>query len=96
MIQLLRTWRQASPAVVNCEPGYWTNGWMSTPISAPGNALVPGWVPLSRTARQTGALLPGCDLARAALDSSGAGNCGATKPAGAPFPAVADPGAAAC
>ncbi|CFV94855.1 Uncharacterised protein [Bordetella pertussis] len=33
MSQLLRTWRQASPAVVYCEPGYWTKRWISTPAS---------------------------------------------------------------
>jgi hypothetical protein len=39
MIQLLRTWRQASPAVVKREPGYCTKGWISVPISAPGRLV---------------------------------------------------------
>ena len=31
--QLLRTWRQASPAVVKREPGYCTMGWIRLPAS---------------------------------------------------------------
>ena len=82
MIQRLRTWRQASPALVNFEPGYCVNGWISGSPALPGTLLV---APLeSRTERQNGALLPGCVLPRWAFDSSGLGSAGATKPAGGP------------
>ena len=97
MSHWLRTWRQASPAVVNLDPGYCTKGWIKTPFSAPGMDVKPGWVPDSRTARHTGALLPGCVLLRSALLSSALGSAGATKPAGGPFlmPAGAAAGAVA-
>src|SRR5215212_1815762 len=77
MIQRLRTSRQASPAVVRLEPGYWVIAWISTPCSAPGRFVTPGVVPDSRTPRQNGALLPGWVFARCALVSAGVGS-GAT------------------
>ena len=81
MIHWLRTWRQASPAVVRREPGYWTKGWISTPCSAPGKLLMPFCTPESCTARQKGALLPGWLFERWALLSSACGSAGATNAA---------------
>src|SRR6185295_12750049 len=72
-IQSLRTWRQASPAVVKLEPGYCVKAWISTPFSGPGSAMTPGWLPELRTPRQNGALLPGWLIARCALVSLGCG-----------------------
>ena len=51
MIQRLRTWRPASPALVKTEPGYCTKGWISTPLSMPGARRSRPWLPESRTAR---------------------------------------------
>src|SRR3954447_20429094 len=90
MIQRLRTWRHASPAVAMFEPGYWVIAWISTPVSAPGRFVTPGVIPDWRTPRQNGALLPGWLFARCALLSSGFGSGGTTL-----LPAAAEGAAAA-
>src|SRR5688572_11298677 len=68
MIQLLRTCRQASPAVVKREPGYCTGAWIRMPASGAWllGKLVKPSTPAT-TPRHMGALLPGCTLLRSAL-----------------------------
>src|SRR5687768_1924849 len=68
MIQLLRTCRQASPAVVKREPGYCTGAWIRLPASGAwllGRLLKPSTP--AATPRHMGALLPGWTLLRSAL-----------------------------
>ena len=62
MIQLLRTCRQASPAVVHARAGVLRrSGWIRTPRFGAWQRCRPaaGALPDSRTPRQNGALLPG-------------------------------------
>ena len=69
----MRTWRQASPAVVRREPGYCTCDWISTPFSAPGSEAVAGLLAgIARRARTARC----CRAGRGALVSRPGGACG--------------------
>ena len=60
------------------------NDCISVPASGLDDVVTPDTLPESRTARHSGALLPGWLLPRWAFDSSGFGSAGATKPDGGP------------